>query len=179
MLYFHYFCERCCIIMQNTEILDVKQFMQLLFQTSSFDFYEMVSATLRTDMDYQIDGRWNHDFFDENEIDTHKLSDYTYLPWSLAKDKIFALIKGKKTPTVMKLIFKMSTGNLESLLHAINSSQNINDIDGVHLNITFQNQKLNVTCSVSYKIFNLDKSLEQEIFNDFVTLLKSNNVTSQ
>ena len=165
--------------MQAAEVLDVKQFMQLLLQSPAFDFYEMVSATLRTDMDYSIDGRWNHSFFDDEEIDTNKLNDYTYLPWGLAKTKIFALIKGKKTPTVMKIVFKMSKANLESFLHSSNSSQNPNDIDGVYLNILFQEQKLNVTCSVSYKDFNLDKSLEQDVFNNFITLLKSNSISIQ
>ena len=164
--------------MQAAEILDVKQFMQLLLQSNIFDFYEMVSATLRTDMDYSIDGRWNRSFFDDEEIDANKLNDYTYLPWSLAKAKIFSLIKGKKTPTIMKIVFKMSRANLESLLHSSNSSQNINDIDGVYLNILFQEQKLNVTCSVSYKNFNLDKSLEQDIFNNYIALLKSNDISS-
>lgn len=165
--------------MQAVEILDVKQFMQLLLQSPAFDFYEMVSATLRTDMDYSINGKWNHSFFDEEEIDANKLNDYIYLPWSLAKAKIFALIKGKKTPTVMKIVFKMSNANLESFLHSTNSSQNPNDITGVYLNVIFQEQKLNVTCSVSYKNFNLDKSLEQDFFNNFVTLLKSNGISSQ
>ena len=137
----------------------------------------MVSATLRTDMDYSIDGRWNHSFFDDDEIDTNRLGDYTYLPWSLAKDKIFALIKGKKTPTLMKLVFKMNPVNLESFLHSSNSSQSINDIDGVYLNILFQEQKLHITYSVSYKNFNLDKSLEQELFDKFITLLKNNNIS--
>jgi hypothetical protein len=162
--------------MQAVEILDIKQFMQLLLQSPAFDFYEMVSATLRTDMDYQIDGRWNPSFFSEDETDTYKLTEHTYLPWALAKEKIFSLIKGKKTPTIMKIVFKVSKENLEAFLTTANSPHNSNDIDGIYFNILFQEQKLNVTCQISYKIFTLDKNLEEEFFSNFITLLKSNNI---
>lgn len=163
--------------MKAAEILDIKPFMQLLLQTNLFDFYEMVSATLRTDMDYQVEGKWNETFFNEDEIDTYKLREHTYIPWALAKDKIFTLIKGRKTPAVMKLVFKLSNQNLLSFLSSVNSSHNPSDIDGIYLNVIFQNQKLNVTCQISYKSFTLDSSLEQEYFNNFITLLKSNNIT--
>lgn len=164
--------------MQAAQILEIKPFMQLLLQSDSFDAYELVSATLRTDMTYSIDGAWNKDFFDETEIDTLNLSGCTYLPWRLAKDRILSLIRGKKTPAVMKLVFRMNCDELNTFLSASNSSHNINDIDGVHFNLLFQEQKLNVTCSVSYKIFTLDKHLEQEIFNNFITLLKANNIST-
>ena len=163
--------------MQAAEVLDIKPFMQLLLQSTSFDFYEMVSATLRTDMDYLVDGKWNPAFFTDEEIDTYKLKEHSYIPWALAKDKIFTLIKGKKTPSVIKLVFKLSNDNLLSFLKSVNSSHNPNDITGVYLNITFQNQKLNVTCQISYNSFVLDKSLEQEYFSNIITLLKSYSIT--
>ncbi len=163
--------------MQAAEVLDIKPFMQLLLQSTSFDFYEMVSATLRTDMDYLVDGKWNPAFFTDEEIDTYKLKEHNYIPWALAKDKIFTLIKGKKTPSVIKLVFKLSNENLLSFLKSVNSSHNPNDITGIYLNVTFQNQKLNVICQISYNSFVLDKSLEQEYFLKFITLLKSYSIT--
>ena len=165
--------------MQAVEILDIKQFMHVLLQTPFFDSYDLVSATIRTDMDYEINGKWNHSFFDEAEIDSNKLSDHTYLPWQLAKDKILMLIRGKKTPTVMKLVFKLNNNALSTMLNDSAHNNNPGDIEGVYLNILFQEQKLNITCSVSYKIFSLDKSLEQEIWNNLIESLKSNNVSSQ
>lgn len=165
--------------MQSAEILDIKNFMQLLFQSESFDSYELVQATLRTDMDYIIEGKWNHDFYNDEEIENHSLTDYVYLPWFLAKDKIFSLIKGKKTPTVMKLVFKLSNNALEDYLSTAAASHNPNDIDNIHLNISFQNQKLNVICSISYKNFTLDRNFELEFFDNFTTFLKSKSIATR
>lgn len=164
--------------MQSAEILDVKQFMQVLFKSTNFDAYEMVSAALRTDMDYSIDGRWNHSFFDETEIEEQALTTYTYLPWRLAKNKVFDLIKGKKTPTTMKFVFKLDITSMNKLLADTSSAYSVNDIDGIYLNILFQEHKLILTSSASFKMFTLDKSLEQEYFTSLVNMLKNNNITA-
>lgn len=163
--------------MQAIEILDVRAFMQLLFQTDTFNEYELVSADLKTELGYSIDGHINRDYYNEDESENPPLTGHTFLPWSIAKDKIFQLIKGTKTPSRLKIILRVSPEQLHSMLTYENSSLNPNDIDGVFLNILFQEQKLNVICGVSYKIFTLDKGLENVLFDDFVTLLKSNSVS--
>lgn len=162
--------------MQAIEILDVRAFMQLLFQTDTFNEYELVSADLKTELGYSIDGHINRDYY-EDESENLPLTGHTFLPWSIAKDKIFQLIRGKKTPSRLKIILRVNPEQLHSMLTYENSSLNPNDIDGVFLNILFQEQKLNVICGVSYKIFTLDKGLENVLFDDFVTLLKSNSIS--
>ena len=163
--------------MQTIEILDIKNFMQLLFQTQTLDSYEFVSAHLSTDMTYDLDGRINSTFYSSEELESLQLTECTYLPWSLAKEKLFLLIKGKKTPSQMKIVLKLSSIETEELFNSSFSSLNSNDIHGVFLNIFFQENKLNVTCGISYKIFTLNKDLE-DIFSDkIVTLFKSNNIT--
>ena len=117
--------------MQAVEILDIKQFMHVLLQTPFFDSYDLVSATIRTDMDYEINGKWNHLFFDETEVENNKLSDHTYLPWHMAKDKVLMLIRGKKTPTVMKLVFKLNDHALSEVLETSAGNHNPGDIDDV------------------------------------------------
>lgn len=163
--------------MQAIEILDVRAFMQLLFQTNTFDEYEFVSADLKTELNYSVDGHINRDFYNAEELETLSLTGHTFLPWSMARDKIFQLIKGKKTPSRLKIILKDSPEQLNDLLTRTKSSLNPNDIDGMFLNIMFQDKKLNVVCGSSYKIFTLDKELENEFFANTATLFKSNNIT--
>lgn len=165
--------------MQTIEILDVKPFMQLLFQTESFDTYEFVSAELHTDMFYSIDGHINQNFFSAEEIELHRLENHSYLPWCMTREKVFLLIRGKKTPSLLKIVFKISESQLQSIVSETNSSLNPNDIDGLFLNISFQNNKLNVICGISYKIFTLDKELESEFFDKIITFLKYSNIACQ
>lgn len=165
--------------MQAINILDIKPFMQLLFQTNTLDHYQFVSANIRTDMSYALDGHINRNFFDEEELSSQNIADDTYLPWQLAKEKIFLLIKGKRTPSQLKIVLKAKSSQIDSLLKSIKSSLNPNDIDGLFLNISFQENKLNVTCGISYKIFTLDKQIEEDFFTNIITLFKSNNIACE
>lgn len=164
--------------MRAIEILDIRQFMQLLLQSDTFNQYELVSGEIRTDMLYTIDGHINRSYFSDEEISSLSLADFTYLPWSIAKQKVFELIKGKKTPSGMKLVLRLpntiSTPEIET-----NSPFQPSDIDGIYLNIAFQSQKLNVICGISYKIFTLDKLLEDHFHTFFTSFFKSKNITCQ
>lgn len=164
--------------MQAFQILDIKNFMQLLFQTNTFDSYEFVSAELTTDISYSLNGHIHKEFFNEKEVESMGLADYDYLPWHLAKEKLFILIKGKKTPLQLKIVLKACKNQAHDFLSQTNSSLNTNDIDGIFFNIIYQANKLNVICGISYKIFTMDKQLESEFSNNIITLLKSNNVAS-
>ncbi len=165
--------------MQLINILDIKPFMQLLFQSNTLDKYQFVSATIQTDMTYSLDGHINHNFFTEEDISTHELTEATYLPWFLAKEKVFLLIKGKTTPTQLKVVLRASQEDTAPILNLTKSSLNPNDIDGLFINITFQENKLNVICGISYKIFTLDKILEDEFYTNIITLFKSRNITCE
>lgn len=165
--------------MQTITILDIKPFMQLLFQSDHLKSYDFVSADIRTDMVYSLDGHINKSFFSEEESTALSLEHKIYLPWNLAREKIFVLIKGKKTPSLLKIVLKASDRQTDALLSATNSSLNPNDIDGIFLNIIYNENKLNVICGVSYQIFTLDKTLETEFSNDIATLFKSCNITCE
>lgn len=164
--------------MQAIQILDVKQFMQLLFQSQEFHSYDFVSGEIRSDMKYQLDGHWNSDFFSTEEQEQYQLTDRTYLPWEFSKDRIFQLIKGRKTPSFMKLVLRLDNTQTQALLSQ-NKQFTSQDIDGLFVNITFQSKKLNVICGISYKIFTIDKALESDFYNYFVTFLKSKTITHE
>lgn len=165
--------------MQSIHILDIKPFMQLLFQTEQLNEYEFVSADIRTDMTYSLDGHINRSFFSEEELIQHSLTQRSYLTWSIAREKVFTLIKGKRTPSLLKIVLRASVPETENLISSTNSSLNSNDIDGIFLNIIFQENKLNVICGISHKIFTMDKELESEFSAKIITLLKSSGITCE
>ena len=165
--------------MQTIEILDIKPFMQLLFQTNTLDSYEFVSAAIRTDMTYTLEGHINKDFFTEDELEQMHASDTPYLFWQYAKEKVFQLIKGKKTPSQLKIVLKLSDNDIHSLLDSTHSSLTTADIDGMFLNILFQEGKLTIVCGISYKIFTMDKSLENELTTNISAILKAASITCQ
>lgn len=165
--------------MQTIEVLDIKQFMQLLFQTNALDSYEFISASIRTDMTYNLDGHINKEFFTPDELEQMNTNESLYLFWHTAKEKVFQLIKGKKTPSQLKIVLKLSEQDTCSLLESTHSTLSTMDIDGMFLNILFQNGKLTIVCGISYKIFTLDKNMENEFAASISTLLKEASITCQ
>ena len=165
--------------MQTINILDIKPFMQLLFQTTTLDSYRFVSASILTDMSYTLDGHINQAFFRENDYDTLDIREQIYLPWSIAKEKVFQLIKGKKTPTQLKIVLRANDDYTNQLLNETKSSLTTNDIDGIFLNIVFQENSLNVICGISYQIFTMEKALETEFADHIIDLFKSQNITCE
>lgn len=163
--------------MQTIEILDIKAFMQLLFQTQILDDYDFVSSNIKTDMTYQIDGHFNKDFFTEEELLSFSADTPFYMPWSHAKEKVFQLIKGKKTPLQLKLVLKYSDKALHTLLEQTHSTLTEQDLDGLFVNILFQDNALSVICGVSYKIFTMEKSLEQEFTDSIKQIFIDNKIT--
>lgn len=165
--------------MQTIQILDIKKFMHLLLQTNFFQSYEFVSADIRTELSYSIDGHLHGSFYTEDEAELLQVKGRAYLPWHMIQDKIFYLIKGKKTPAYMKIVLRLDPDSLQAFLDASKSSLNSNDISGLFLNILFQENQLNVTCGISYKIFTLDKSIESEYADSIITLFKLNSITCE
>ena len=165
--------------MQAIHILDIKPFMQLLFQTTTLDHYQFVSASVLTDMSYTLDGHINHTFFNEEDFVSLDLTNQTYLPWSIAKEKVFLLIKGKKTPTQLKIVLRANEDSTSQLLTSTKSTLKPNDIDGMFLNIIFHENDLNVICGISYQIFTMEKALEAEFTENIMDLFKANSIACE
>ncbi|MCM1157742.1 MAG: DUF5721 family protein [Bacteroidales bacterium] len=163
--------------MQTITILDIKPFMQFLFGANALEQYHFISADIRTDMTYSLDGHINRSFFSEEELAVFSPEEGGYLPWKLAKEKVFTLIKGKKIPSLLKIVLKASASDTHTFLTHTNSSLNSKDIDGMFLNIFFQENHLQVVCGISYRIFTMDKDLEAEFAENIITLFKSNGIT--
>ncbi len=162
--------------MQAFHILDVKPFMQFLLQPGELDSYDFISGEIQMDMKYTLNGHLNSSFYSTEELETLQLTQADFLPWSIVRERFFQLIKGKKTPAFLKIVLRLSQKEMEAIIQQ-NTKFSSHDIDGMFVNITFQGQKLNVICGISYKIFSMSKDLEEDFSSYFITLLKSNQIT--
>ncbi len=165
------------ILMQTIEILDIKPFMQLLLRTDAFDSFSLVQAELHTDIPVSLDGHLLPGFYTKDELAAFPGDHNGLLPWQLSKDRIFSLIKGNRTPSLMKLVLKSDSSLTQNLLSEAGATLRQEDIDGLYLNILFQDNRLFVTCGISYRIFTMDKTLEQEFTAYTLQLLKQSRIT--
>ena len=142
------------------ELTNVKDFMNKLLKSETFDNFLLQEAVITSAASYVIDGHIHDGFFSSEEISELGLTGYRLLPFRFLRGNCFDLIKGKKTPSSFKFIFSLSPENLHNTIEAASGSFTTNDVNGIFFNIRYQNEQLLLTTGVSYNIFSTDKTLE-------------------
>lgn len=71
------------------------------------------------------------------------------------------MMKGRNVPLYFQFVFQLSPENMQRTLAQCDSSFTPSDISAMFINLTFKDGKLTATTGISYRIFSLDKSLEQ------------------
>ena len=144
------------------QLTEIKDFMNTLLRTETFDHFLLQEAVIQQNVSYVIDGHLNRDFYTQEELEELQLTECRFLPFGLLRTNCFQLIKGKKTPSFFKFVFLLSPENLRNTLKTIGSNFTVNDVSGIFINLKYQNNLLTLTTGVSYTIFSPDKSLEQQ-----------------
>ena len=163
--------------MQALELTDIKSFMNQFLKSDIFDHFLLQEAVITSAASYVIDGRINKGFYGEGELKELGLADKKFLPFGMLRNNFFDLIKGKKTPSSFKFILLLSPENLKRTLESISSSFTENDITGVFINIHYQNQLLSLTTGISYRVFSVDKTLDNEWDRLVRQFLKQHNIS--
>lgn len=156
---------------------DIKDFMHTLLCTDTFDNFLLMEAAIYGSCTWEMDGSINTDFYSSEELTEQGLDGLSYMPFSHLRTQCFDLIKGKRTPTYFKFIFLLSPANLARTLGQTHSSFTPEDISGMFINLKFQQGNLSLTTGISYRIFSVDKSLEQEWDSLVKRFLKNHAVT--
>jgi len=155
----------------SLKIMDVKGFMaKLLFENAStFDSFLVSEILITTYNTFHIDGHINQKFYtlasSENDAeDDTALSFSTMSSWKTLKPICFSLIKGKRTPLNFKFTFHFSAENTDTFLlqssSEISSLFTAENVNGLILNIRYDDNALTCITSTSLNIFTMDKSLE-------------------
>lgn len=158
------------------KISEIKDFMNKLLCQDVFDHFLLQEAVIRTNALYHIDGTIQPDFYTQDELEENSLSGLSFLPYGILRGQCFHLIKGKKTPSYFKFSLLLSPENLKRTIAQTGSSYTPNDISAVFFHIRFQNGELSITTGISYRIFSMDKTLEQEWDTLISRFLKKNEI---
>lgn len=144
------------------QITDIGPFIHTLLKGTMFDHFLLQEATITQAVSYTIDGTLNRDYYSAEELEEMELSNDSCLPFSHVRPVCFTLLKGKKKPVYFKFVFLLSQTNQASTIAKSGSSFCNEDISAMYLNLTYKNNILTCTTGISYKLFSLDKTLEQE-----------------
>lgn len=143
------------------QMQDIRTFMSRLLLSSAFDAFLVVDGNITTFNTFQIDGRLHPDYYSKEEQEADRLEEQRFSRWQELRPFCLELIKGKRTPLSFRFTFQLSPENTQKLLIQSDSPFSSTDVNGLVLNIRFENGGLTCTTATSLNIFTLDKSLDQ------------------
>lgn len=155
------------------EIENIKKFMAGFLGGNLFDDFLMIEGKLSMNIAYEFDGKILKEFYDTEEWEEMKT--YPYVMWQEEKEKIFSLVKGKKTPLSFQFVMMLKLDLVSDILAKYNLAIREDEVAGLFINILYDRQGLKCTAGVSRKTFVLDKTLEeawdQEVKERFLEFL--------
>ena len=159
--------------MRLFQIQDTRDFMKKLLVADTFDTFLLWEASVTTFCTFHIDGTYHPDFFN---ADAEPSFPYPYASWEKVRPLFWSLIKGKNTPLSFRVIFRLAPHNVETILKQSGIPMEAQDIDGLFLNLNYENGSLTCTSGTSVKIFTLDKSLERAWEDNLEKFFRKNQI---
>ena len=142
--------------MTALQITSMKNFMNRLLTSESFDIFLLEEAVIGTANTFTIDGHVNKDFF-KDEDDETALGLPEFRPWSELKSLCFDLIKGKKTPLFFRFTLQLKPELAANLLKKENCDVDPEQVKALVLNIRYDGTKAVLTTATAYHTFLLSK----------------------
>ena len=138
------------------EIANIKQFMNSLLLTDTFDIFLLEKANLVVSNTVDIDGRYNPAFFEG----TDEKPSYEFTPWEEIRPLIVSLIKGKSTPISFKFALILKPEYVKGALKDALTDETANLIKALVLNVKYENDRLLLVTGTSFNTFVMDKSID-------------------
>lgn len=157
--------------MRSISIENIKSFTTHLFAKDTFDGFLVTEASFSTITNITIDGHINRDFMGEAELALPENQEGSVF-WRKLRPLCYEIIKGQKVPLRFKIVFMMPSDYVQSFLESTGLHYRPDQVNGLFLNITFQEGKLSCATGTSLKEFTLDKSLEHAWDDQIEKLLK-------
>ena len=142
------------------KIEDMKQFTASLFLGEVFDSFLLKEAEIVTFNMFTIDGRVRHGYYSEEELEGHQIEEYS--AWSAVKPFCFSLIKGKKLPESFHIVLQLSPKSTKSFLDKNQIPVAAEQVQGLYLNIRYEETKIQCVTGTSLSFFTLEKTMDQE-----------------
>lgn len=158
--------------MITEKITDIKKFMSELLIKDTFNNFLVNEITITTFNTFHIDGFIKKDYYSNDEF--QELNSPKLSFWKALKPICYEIIKGKKTPLSFKIILSLTKYDISYFITKNNIDIPLENIDGLYVNIKYENNELVCITGTSLKIFTLDKSLEKAFdkhISDFISTL--------
>lgn len=159
--------------MISLRIIDVKDFMNKLLVSDTFDSFCLIKAHFVTANTFDIDGKINKEFFGDDETS----EDFSL--WRDSKHFCREIIKGKKLPLEFKIVLSLNEENKKKVIESVSNAFAVEEVKGLYMNIIYTRASLHLVTGTSFKTFTLDKTLENEWDKMAVKFLKNKEIPTE
>ncbi len=139
--------------MIRCRIPEIRKFMNALFREETFDPFFLNSAEIRMYTTTTIDGHVNEAFYKGD--DTHVPAEGEYILWKELRGFCMELIKGRRTPLGIRLLFSRDPAS-------VSFQSDVSAISALHLLVLYENNECTLTTGINYSRFSTDKGAEAE-----------------
>lgn len=143
------------------QITSMKNFMNQLLVSDTFDIFLMEEAVISTANTVTIDGHINKDFFSPEEMESMESCRYGLALWSDKKGMCFDLIKGRHTPLFFKFVLHLKPEQAEKLLRGGGCSVDPSCVKALVLTIRYDGENAVLTTGSAYNTFVMDKDADK------------------
>lgn len=138
--------------MTALQVTSMKQFMNRLLASESFDVFLLEEAVIGTANTFTIDGHINKEFYAlESAEDSAKLPEFR--PWGEMRSLCFDLIKGKHTPLFFRFTLQLMPEKAAALLRQENCDVDPGQVKALALNIRYDGSRAVLTTATSLHTF--------------------------
>ena len=145
--------------MKAFEITEQKAFMSALLIQDVFDHFAVSEVNLLSSCRFEIDGHRNGMFYTDEE--KQALQETEYMQWAELKPYLYQLIKGSKTPSSFRIVFRLTAANTANVVASVGDGTRPEEVGGLFLNLQYEHEQLMVISGVAMKTFTLSKTVEQ------------------
>ncbi len=146
------------------QISHVREFMNRLLLTDTFDAFLVSEAGVTTFASFSVDGSLRREFYaDEDGMPSEDLppEGQEKAGWNMIRPFFLQLIKGRRLPLSFRIVLELPEAQTAALLEDNGLDFRPEDIFGLFLNIQYRGGELTVTTGSSLRVFTPDRSLDQ------------------
>lgn len=163
--------------MKAYRITDLKDFMNKLLLSESFDCFLLEEGTIVTYNTFEIDGHIRKDFYTKEEQEDSFLCPYDFSLWRDMRPLCFQLIKGKRTPLNFKLVLLLMPAHMEKIMAGGSYCDALHQLKAYTLTIKYDGNTASLITGISTNAFLMDKTPEQLWDHAFLKFMDKNGIT--
>ncbi len=148
------------VFMVALKIEDIKTCTAKLFLGGEFDSFLVREASIVTFNRFTIDGHVRRGYYTEEEMEEGGIESLS--AWKVLRPFCFSLIKGKKLPGSFSITLQLPDGEVKGFLEDSGLSMAPETIQGLAMNIRYEEGSMTVVTAASLSIFTLDKTIDME-----------------